>query len=159
MKKMHNHARNIIPIMTAIFMTVMLACNPDPNRYSSYHDISLDDGWSYADTLTYIPLHADSVAMGEYWVCVRHTNNYPYANLWIELTYNDQEGKSHADTVNMTLADTYGHWLGQRLGLHYQHKVKATDRVGHVIGTPVKLCHIMRVDTLKEIDLVGVEFF
>ena len=159
MKKMLNPARYTLPVMTVILMTVMLACSPDPNRYSSYHDISLADGWAYTDTLNYIPVHTDSVTTGEYWICVRHSNNYPYANLWLEMTYDDAAGLHHTDTVNMTLADTYGNWQGQRLGLHYQHKVKVTERVGHVIGTPVRLRHIMRVDTMREIDLVGVEFY
>ncbi|MDE6266874.1 MAG: gliding motility lipoprotein GldH [Muribaculaceae bacterium] len=144
--------------MTAILMTVMLACNTDPNRYSSYHNISLDQGWAYTDTLTFIPLHADSVASGDYWICVRHSNNYPFANLWLELSYTDPDGNHHADTVNLTLADTYGNWQGQRLGLHYQHRVKAVENVRHLIGTPLKVRHIMRMDTLREIDLVGVEF-
>ena len=144
--------------MTAIIMTVMLACNPDANRFSSYRDMDPDSGWAYTDTITFIPLHADSVVTGDLWLCLRHTNNYPYANLWVELTYSDAAGHHHTDTVNMTLADSYGQWQGRRLGLHYQHRVKAAEGVSHVIGTPLRVRHIMRVDTIREIDLLGVEF-
>ncbi|MDE7152842.1 MAG: gliding motility lipoprotein GldH [Muribaculaceae bacterium] len=144
--------------MTAILMTVMLACCRDENRFSSYQHISLDDGWSYGDTLTFIPIHADSIAKGDCRVIVRHSNDYPYANLWLEVSYTAADGSEKRDTVNMILADTYGHWQGQRLGLHYQHRVKALENVEHVIGTPLRIRHIMRVDTVREIDLVGIEF-
>lgn len=156
---MPNRQKYTAFFMTAILMTVMLACNPDSNRYSSYHNIDLDKGWAYSDTLTFFPNHADSVATGSFWVCVRHSNNYPYANLWLELAYDDAAGVSHIDTLNMTLADPYGRWQGKRLGLHYQQRMEATPQMGHKIGTPLKIRHIMRVDTIKEIDLVGVEFF
>lgn len=155
---MDNPLKNITLIMTAIIMTVMLACCRDENSFSSYRNISLDEGWCYGDTLTFIPVHADSIATGDCWVIVRHSNEYPYANLWLELTYTAADGLEMRDTVNMTLADAYGHWQGQRLGLHYQHRVKALGGVEHVIGSPLRIRHIMRVDTVKEIDLIGIEF-
>ena len=151
--------RHFISSLLAVAMlTAMVACDPPANRFSSCRNIDIDQGWAYADTLAFFPDHADSVATGAYWVCVRHNNNYPYANLWLELSYADDRGETHTDTLNMPLADTYGRWKGQRLGLKYQQRIKATGRVTHVIGTPLKLRHIMRVDTIRDIDLVGLEF-
>lgn len=114
--------------------------------------------WPYGQVLTFNEAK-DSVNAGveEAHISVRHTSNYSYANLWVELSYNSADS-TVADTFNVLLSDSYGKWLGSGSG----PVVTRVDtlRLRHTpdIATSFKLRHIMRVDTLENIEEVGMSF-
>ena len=84
-----------------------------------------------------------------------HSNDYPYSNLWLEVTYHGEES-SYRDTLNVSLADVYGRWLGSGFGANYQHEVVLNPRADIDLTRPVTVRHIMRVDTLRGLDRIGV---
>ncbi|RPD38478.1 gliding motility lipoprotein GldH [Chitinophaga barathri] len=58
------------------------------------------------------------------YVNVRHTDAYPYNNLWL-LVSTQLPGDSTAVTrrVELPLADTYGKWLGSGMDDIYEHRI------------------------------------
>lgn len=53
---------------------------------------------------------------------VRNEGRYPYSNLYLFITVVPPRGKQLQDTVELTLADAYGKWLGSGLGDLYEKK-------------------------------------
>lgn len=135
----------------------MAACVPGHNDYSGFQHIPAD-GWAYAAPVEFVVSPADSVADGVMSVAVRHSNAYPYSNLWLELSTYRGDSIMSRDTVNVRLADIYGRWFGHGLGTSYQITDTLPGRVELCRGTRVVLRHLMRVDTLSGIEQVGVSF-
>ncbi|MDE6555401.1 MAG: gliding motility lipoprotein GldH, partial [Duncaniella sp.] len=88
---------------------------------------------------------------------MRETYAYPYSNLWLEVTYHVDDRHIVRDTVNVTLADIYGRWLGKGFGASYQTEIPLSNRAAIDLTIPVGVRHIMRVDTLRGITEVGIE--
>lgn len=114
-------------------------------------------GWPYGDTLKLDIPTADSVAVGRLAVTVRHTNAYLYRNLWLEVS-TPLADTVVADTVNIELADAYGRWYGRGVGVSYAHTDTLPRSVCLTRGRPVMVRHIMRVDTLADVEQIGLTF-
>lgn len=144
--------------MTGIFILMLVAggCARPDNEYAEYRNIG-DEGWIYGDTLVFTPVHPDSLCRGILVAGIRHENSYPFTELWLEATYEDN-GRRVTDTLSIHLADRYGKWTGKGIGASFQ----ATDTIYtpflHRSGSPVKLRHIMRADSLRGITQAGIFF-
>lgn len=144
---------------TSILITILLclgACVPGHNDYSQFENIPAE-GWCYNDTLTFIPEPKDSSATGVLTLALRHNNDYIYSNLWVEVSYLN-DSATVTDTLNIELADIYGHWYGKGLGSRFQTEDTVSTSFHTVKGSPVKVRHIMRTDTLDGIEQVGIIF-
>ncbi len=65
----------------------------------------------------------DTAARYNIFVTVRHTNAYPYSNLWL-LIYSNYSGvKPKSKRVELPLADKEGRWLGSGMGDIYEHRI------------------------------------
>ncbi len=143
--------------LTGLLLTEALSsCNDYRcNDFSDYHRIDAS-GWRYADSLKFVPVHADSLCRGRFVVAVTQTDEYPYTELCMEVTMTD--GEIHRnDTVAIRVVDDFGGWTGRGIGGSFQ----LTDTLSpltHVSGNPVTVRHIMRIDTLPGIRNVGLFF-
>lgn len=133
------------------------SCLPGHNDYSDYQQLPIG-GWPYNDALTFTPAGGDSIAEGTLSIGLRHTNEYPYSNLYLELSYSDTAGARRLDTLNIIMADKYGHWRGKGVGTDFQLIDTVDTHFTRIAGSPIKVRHIMRVDTLRGIDMIGMEF-
>lgn len=136
---------------------VLSSCNDYRcNDFSEYRRLDSDEGWRYADSLRFVPVHADSLCQGRFVVGVTQTDAYPYTELCMEVSAFD--GDTHrSDTVVIRVVDSFGSWTGRGIGATFQ----LTDTLAmhtHVSGSPVTVRHIMRVDTLPGISSVGLFF-
>ncbi len=53
---------------------------------------------------------------------VRNEGKYPYSNLWLFISIVPPSGKELKDTLELTLANPDGKWLGSGLGYLYEKK-------------------------------------
>ncbi len=146
--------------VTALLVVCLGACAPRHNNYSSFATVP-SAGWAYADNFEFMPRFNDSVATGRLVLAVRHSANYPYANLWVEISTpgNPLAGAASVkDTVNIRLCDSGGRWLGRGLGASLQKADTLPSVVTLADSVPVRLRHIMRVDTLDDIEQIGLIF-
>ncbi len=144
---------------TLTILSILLclgACAPGHNDYSLFTNLS-NEGWSYGDTISFIPDSAVLNAPGTLSVALRHDNSYRYSNLWLEITSTDNE-VPRRDTVNIVMADKYGRWKGSGLGTAYQIEQSIPGKIMLKAGVPVKIRHVMRVDTLHGIELIGINY-
>lgn len=149
-------------LVTAIAIAVLMAAasascvGPDSRTRSSYVEID-DAGWVYGRRIPLVPDTVDSVAVGTLSVALRHNNSFAYSNLWLEVCYMNN-GVTKCDTLNVALADRYGRWHGQGFGASYQLEVPVARKIVLHKSDTVKVRHIMRVDTLRGVEQIGVAF-
>ena len=107
--------RHLIYIIAVACALLFTACGLGERDYSRWESLP-PSGWLYTDTVVLLPVDTsltdnDSIVDGAVKVALRHSNDYPYSNIWLELTYSG-EGRMMRDTINLRLADVYGRWLG-----------------------------------------------
>ena len=109
--------------------------------------------------------HADSVAQFDYTISdtsvnyrilvyVRHTERYPYQNMWLFLSNGTMN-----DTIEFYLADDRGQWLGNRHHGFIEMPVLIEDDY-HYSDTGVyrlAIQHAMRDSLLRGVTDIGVE--
>lgn len=133
--------------------------NGDDNFFSAFSAFE-DAEWYYARPLEFtVDTLADSICpRGDLLLTLRHTDGYEYRNLWLEVNYDAEDENSHPDTLNIILADIYGHWRGSGSGNSFQ----ITDTIRHDMpmrrGQHIALRHIMRTDTLANIEHAGITY-
>lgn len=137
-------------------LAVMSGCRMDPNDFSEYRTID-DEGWAYGDTLKYNFVPRDSVVNGALSLSLRHTNDYIYSNIYLEVTVADSL-TMRRDTLAIRLADDFGRWYGRGIGTDFQ--VSDTIDRDITLRRPVTIGvrHVMRDAMLKDIEQVGVSF-
>ena len=143
--------------VAAIAAAALAACSPPGNDYSEYRNVP-SEGWLYGDSLTFTPVFADSVATGRLVAAVSHDSRFSYSTLWLEVASTDPSGRLHRDTVSFILADGFGRWNGNGFGAHLQMADTISRHVSLASGRPVKVTHIMRADTLRSLQRVGLFF-
>lgn len=110
-----------------------------------------DCGWLYGDTVVIrLGTQTDAPAPA---LALRHTDEYPYRNLWLEISQELDSATTLRDTVNIELCNAYGRWYGNGFGGSYQI---AFPLPRNVSVHEVCIRHIMRVDTLRGITDVGI---
>lgn len=88
----------------------MAGCSGRHSSFSSFTDTDIH-GWAYGDTLTFYPTGLDSADTRTLDAAIRHSGDYMYRNLWLEVSYRGSDSILRRDTVELELADVYGRWL------------------------------------------------
>ena len=85
----------------------------EPPVLAETRDINLV-GWESAESAVFHWDIQDTLRRHDVLLDIRHSQTYPYSNLYVFLTYRFPNGKSRVDTVECTLADERGRWRGRR---------------------------------------------
>lgn len=149
--------RSIISIKLSLLVAVIASCSRGDvsDRYSRFEALP-PTGWVYGDSVTFMTDRLDSIGQGTISVALRHNDDFLYQNLWIEVSYDDAEGSRQRDSVNIVMADSYGRWIGKGIGSEYQCEVELPRKAFIADSTRISVRHIMRVDTLRGIDYIGL---
>ena len=151
--------RHILSALVVLTGLTVASCGRGERTYSNWTHLPVD-GWAYGDTIILTPIDTtlhdnDSTLRAPLRLGVSHSNSYPYSNLWLEVT-SRSDRYIYRDTIDLELADVYGRWLGKGLGTGLQHEITLTPRADIDVRMPVAVRHIMRVDTLRGVDMIGV---
>lgn len=156
------HSALFTNALAAAALALCAACSYNPDDYSCFSDIDPVEGWRYGSTFVYMPQVADSVVHGRLELLVKHTNDYPYANLWLELESQKVNSKGHLevvrDTICVELADKFGNWHGSGPGTSFQFTHPVDSNYTLINQAPLKLRHIMRPQSVTGIEKVGLIF-
>lgn len=146
--------------LTIVIAAMLMSCQPRPLCEGADFSSLPSRGWAYGDTLQFYTDMADSLSVVSMAVVVRHTNDYQYSNLWLELTATDGQNADslRRDTVNVILADQFGRWHGSGSGLSFVLTDTLPNKYTVFKDRPINVRHIMRVDTLHDIEQIGLIF-
>ncbi len=141
-----------------VILLALVACSL-PAEQGNYVNVG-SDGWLYADTVSHTITPADptdTIVVGTIALAVRHTDAYEYSNLWVEVSYVGPDSL-HRDTFDVRLADEYGRWLGTGIGVGFQKVDTLLRGIAVDPRRPLRVRHIMRADTLPDIEQIGLIF-
>jgi len=137
-------------VLIVLSSLVLSACN-SKTLYSEYQSVDLT-GWSMDSVYTFAVPVTDTVNAYDVILHVRHTDSYPYQNMW--LFVNDG---AKTDTIEFYLADDRGQWLGNG---HSLIDMPVLYRENIVFQDSIYTIHIqqgMRDILLPGVSDIGVE--
>jgi len=114
--------RNRVIIAGVLMCCLFAACMPAPH-YQKDEAIPRN-AWSYNFKPSFIFDISDTTAVYRPYFIIRHTQAYPYNNLWMWL-YIKTPGDTVAKKVrvNIVLAEAGGKWLGRGMGEIYEQRM------------------------------------
>ena len=134
--------------------------NGDDNYYSAFVNFRGQE-WLYsAPAVMIVDTLRDSVARsGTLVLSLRHSDAYEYSNIWLELSRPVNDTVVRRDTFNLLLADDFGRWYGRGSGPSLQLTDTLYTDFTLRRGDTLTLRHIMRVDTLANIEQAGIVYY
>ena len=118
--------------------------------------------WQAKYTPTYRFQISDTTDSYSLFLLLRHTDNYPFANIWLHV-FLKEPGNTNAtkQVIEVPLAQADGKWLARKFHEIIEHKMPL-----HANGSPIHFTktgtyeisieQIMRVNPLPEIMSVGI---
>lgn len=100
----------------------------------------------------------DSITPHNIYINVRNAGGYQFSNLFLFFTTETPSGKKERDTLEITLADQTGKWLGDGMGDIYDNRIlfKKNFRFPEKGVYSFTLEQAMRVDPLPQIMDAGM---
>ncbi len=148
-------------IASLILILVVAACeNKDSLYYSLYYDIP-NEKWLKGEICEFKIL-SDSLqgkllnGIYDVVIGIRHTEDYQYKDLWVEMTEIDNDTIESTDTIHISLMDTLGRWKGRGYHGLYQYVDTLKRNVKLNNKYVINIGHVMNVDTLKHISNIGI---
>ncbi len=149
-------------INSSLFILLLLlnSCVESPYYQKEY--AVPDYEWAYNEEPTFRIDVSDTNALYSMYFLIRHTEAYPYSNIWLMV-----QTKKPGDTVykqtrlEVPLAEPNGKWLGRGMGEIWEQRMPITHEGDTTILNKkglweIKLGQVMRVDPLPEILQVGL---
>jgi len=149
----------------ALIIIGSIACSLGGCMPSPYYqkDISLSQhSWYYNDTPTFRFTVTDTTCFYNIYFLVRHTEAYPYSNIWLWI-YTKKPGDSSftRSRIEIPLAEASGKWEGRGMGEIWEQRMPITnvgdsDILRHPGKYEIRLEQNMRVNPLPEILQIGL---
>ena len=135
----------------------LFSCNSNV-VFSEYKSIPEDKGWEKSNKIVLEADIQDTENRHDVYINVRNAGGYQFSNLFIFFTTKIPSGKMERDTIEITLADASGKWLGEGLGDIWDNRqlFKSNFRFPEKGIYTFSLEQAMRVDPLPQIMDVGV---
>lgn len=141
-----------------ILLTIVLLFSACHERvvYTTFYSQPLE-GWHQDSALTYTAEIADSTALYDMLIVVRHNGEYPYQNLWLFVDEYKGNMLLHRDTIEAMMADDYGRWFGKGINRYELPLLYDAHRRFEQTGEyTFAIRQGMRTEWLKGITDVGV---
>ena len=127
--------------------------------YYRFHPIK-NSSWSKQATANFLidSLTVDPDKRYDIVLEIVNNNQYLYQNIWLLVQQNITDTTFVSDTVEITLADSHGKWLGKGSAGLYQLSVpyKASVALDSTRAYLVRIRQVMKDNPIKGIEKVGV---
>jgi gliding motility-associated lipoprotein GldH len=100
-------------------MVVLLPSCGSRDVYNQYETFT-DSNWHYDSVGRFIADIKDTSLNYNVFVNIRHTEDYPYQNLWLFVESTGADNHQRSDTLELEMADIYGKWKGAGSGSLFQ---------------------------------------
>lgn len=99
-----------------VFSTILVFTGCDPNRVFEENEEIAKGLWDQNNKVVFNVEIKDTIAWHNVYINVRNAGVYPFSNLFLFITTQSPTGITERDTVEITLADQSGKWLGDGIG-------------------------------------------
>ena len=96
-----------------ILCIVVLCLSCDRNKVYEHFTAIQGPSWNSYDIIHFNVSIADTAVAHNVHISVRNTGQYEYSNLYLFVTAHSPNGSIVRDTIEVTLADDHGKWLGK----------------------------------------------
>lgn len=98
-------------LLLAIISLIMVACQQDV-VFTQFESIPAR-GWEADSVVVFQPTIEDSVADYQILITIRHTDRYPYQNMWMFVDIKQDSVLLRRDTIEAQIANARGEWYGK----------------------------------------------
>ena len=119
------------------------------------------EGWNKDSVLAYNYTNTDTSARHDLYFYIRHTTQYPHANIYLFVEILAPAGNKITDTVNFMLASPQGEWYGRgfttsrQLLLPYHSDFQFLQLGNYTF----RIRHGMRYDLLEGVEDMGLQVY
>ncbi len=150
--------RNFQLVLVLGLFSVLFLTSCDTNRYYEQNVEIVNELWKSGESAEFVVDIMDTTSLFNFYVNVRNTNEYPFANLYvfIESTFPDE--LVARDTVELQLANLDGKWLGSGSGKYKYNKfiLRKAMRFVQQGSYTFKIEQGMRKEQLDGISDIGI---
>lgn len=112
-------------IIVKYFMTLaiigLISCD-SIKVFEDYYKLD-NNGWHKDSTIVFNVQLTDTTRNHNLYVNIRNKGTYQYSNLYLFLSIGSPDGKTLIDTVEFTLAEPSGKWIGSGIGGLYDNQI------------------------------------
>ena len=150
--------RKISPFLFLIGLLFLAACGKEKVVFEKNYDLK-NEQWTYADTLNFDFQIADTMAIYDLVLNVKHGSNYPMQNIYTNIYTQFPSGERIKQLLNVNLADNTGKWEGKCSSNTCNFEVKIQENAFfNAIGKhTIKLEQYMRVESLAGVKSVSLK--
>ena len=147
---------NWLILFAAAVLLLLTSCDP-ARVYEENKDIP-DNTWKQNTPIEFNVDINDTVSYHNMYVNVRNASGYNYSNLFLFIKTKLPKGEVTIDTLECTLADASGKWLGDGLGDIWDNQIlfKKNIRFPQSGSYKFEVEQAMRIDPLTSIMDVGL---
>ena len=157
-RKKYNFSKRMIGFALAFTFLGFAFMSCDNNRYYEHNEMIANNIWFYDDAKIFEVEIEDSLQSFNFYINVRNTIDYEFANLYFFIKSEFPDGESAQDTIECQLADYQGKWLGDGRGKFRDNSFILRKNIRFQKKGKYRFCvkHGMRADSLKGIADVGI---
>ena len=142
-------------LLLALISVLLMGCQQGV-VYDEFNSLPAS-GWDADSALLFEPIIADTMGGYEVQIIVRHTERYPYQNLWLFVDVKQDSLLLHRDTIESFLANERGEWYGAGMQLH-ELPLLYLENIALTAGQyTIAIQQGMREDQLRGITDVGLK--
>jgi gliding motility-associated lipoprotein GldH len=104
-------------VLTFIILLTLLSCSRS-HVYEKYEPVKQNE-WKYNEAISFPVEIKDDNKLYNIYVSVRHGEEYPFSNLWVQLLVKKPGNIEENKRFSLSLAEQDGRWFGTRLGSIY----------------------------------------
>lgn len=114
--------------------------------------------WKIKDVKAFTVMIDDTTEKYDFFIDLRHTESYPYSNIFLFMTYTLPDGKRVVDSIGYNMQDENSRWLGNNSGSLITHRVlvKQNGRFPRKGRYVISLRHAMYDDPLTGVSDIGI---
>ncbi len=151
---------SILPPFTflPVVIVLILFASCDKNRVFEANTEITKGSWDQNNKVVFDIDIQDTLSWHNIYLNVRNSGSYPFSNLFLFVSTQSPKGNSERDTVECTLADENGKWLGDGIGDLWDNQILFKRKVRFPMKGiyKVQLEQAMRVNPLPFIVDVGI---
>ena len=104
-------------------LALFLLVSCDKNRVFEDNSPVEGDGWSQKQAVSFEVTVEDTIDGNNFYVNLRHGDNYPFSNIYLFMKTDFPNGKSAQDTLELVLQSPDGKWTGKGFGDVFDHQI------------------------------------
>ena len=148
--------KNNVLFVAILGLVSLSSC--DPSRVFEANKQLAEATWKQNEPVSIEAEITDTLTYNSIYINVRNKGGYQYSNLFLFIKTTTPKGNVGMDTLECTLANPDGKWLGSGLGDIYSNQIlfKKNVRFGEKGKYTFDIGQAMRIDPLTEIMDVGI---